>query len=57
MSIAVRFNRVNTDVITWDEIKALENAYLQLKLALDTSKCPDVKYFRLAQIINFSKYL
>ena len=56
-AVAVRLDHVNTDVITWDEIKALENAYLQLKYVFDTSKCPDVKYYIIAQPINFSKFL
>jgi len=55
--VAIRFEYVNTDVITVNEIKALEDAYLQIKYVLDTSKCPDVKYYLLLNPINFSKFL
>jgi len=53
--VAVKFIRVNTDVITWEEIKALEDAYLQLKFEFDTSKCTDAKYCLINYPINFSK--
>ena len=55
--VAVRFIGVNTDLITWEEIKALEDACLQVKFVFDTSKCPDGKYFLINYPINFPKLL
>jgi len=42
-------------VITWNEIKALEDACLQIKYVLNTSECPNVKYSIINIIIDFSK--
>jgi len=55
--VALQFISVNTDVIAWDEIKALEDACLNIKYVFDTSKCPDAKYFMIAYPINFPKLL
>jgi len=53
--VAVHFRSVNTDVITWDEIKSLEDACLQIKYVFDTSKCPDAKYYLINYVVNFPR--
>ena len=55
--VAVKFYGVNTDLITWDEIKALEDACLKVKYVFDTSKCTDAKYCLIFYNINFSRLL
>jgi len=55
--VALQFTSVNTDVITWDEIKALEDACLQVKYVFDTSKYPDAKYFAILYVVNFPRLL
>jgi len=55
--VAVWFSSVNTDLITWDEVKSIEDAYLQLKFVFDTSKCTDAKYCLISYPIIFYRLL
>ena len=55
--LAVHFLGVNTSIISLKEIKALEDAFLKMRIKWDVSLCPDVNYFMFCQIIKFKNYL
>jgi len=52
---AVSFLNVQP-VITLQEIKALEDAFLKLKISLNV-ECPETKYVKFNMFIRFAKYL
>lgn len=54
---AVRFSRVQSSLITISEIRALEDAYLKMKVSIDCHLCPDTKYFIFHFPIRFKDNL
>lgn len=53
---AINFLGVKTTVITLQEIKSLEDAFLKLKLSI-YNQCPDAKYFRFHFVVRFKDFL
>lgn len=54
---AVHFIRVNTSVITIQDIKALEDKYLKLKVKTQNTVCPETEYFQFVFPVRFKDYL
>jgi len=53
---AVNFINVKTHEITLQEIKALEDAFLKLKVSI-YNRCPEVRYFKFTTPIHFKDFL
>ena len=54
---AVSFIRVNISMITIQNIEALEDKYLKLKVKIFKPACPETEYFQFSFPIRFKDYL